>query len=65
MEGYCWFRVKNCLYGHFDIRFLSKVNEPFMSMATTVLFMALIRALKLDQVLDGVGVIGNLNFTVN
>jgi len=25
-----------------------------MSMATTVLFMALIRALKLDQVLDGV-----------
>jgi hypothetical protein len=36
-----------------------------MSMATTVLFMALIRALKLDQVLDGVGVIENLNFTVN
>ena len=36
-----------------------------MSMATTVLFMALIGALKLDQVLDGVGVIENLNFTVN
>jgi len=31
MGGYCWFRVKNCLYGRFDIRFLSKVNEPFMS----------------------------------
>ena len=36
-----------------------------MSMATTVLFMALIGALKFDQVLDGIGVIENLNFTVN
>ena len=36
-----------------------------VGMATTVLFMALIGALKLDQVLDGVGVIENLNFTVN
>jgi len=36
-----------------------------VGLATTVLFMALIGALKLDQVLDGIGVIENLNFTVN